>query len=50
MVDKAEFVGLFRTLIIIVSVYWGLKWVGRYVFPSILKLFIGYLNKKPKKI
>ena len=41
--------GLARTLLIILAVYWGIRLFYRYVMPFLLKYFIGYLGKKAQE-
>ncbi len=46
MVQEAGLVNLIKTIAIIFAVYYGLKLIGRYVFPWLLKRFI---NKQQEK-
>lgn len=45
----AEITGLVRTLFILIAIYWGFKFFGRYVMPWVLKNFLGYLGKKAQQ-
>lgn len=38
---EASVVGLFRTILIILLVYYVLKWLGRLFFPLLVKKFFG---------
>lgn len=46
MVQEAGLVNLIKTIAIIFAVYYGLKFIGKYVFPWLLKRFI---NKQQEK-
>ena len=41
--------GLARTLLIILAVYWGVRLFSRYVMPFLMKYFLGYLGKKAQQ-
>ncbi|MFT4753492.1 MAG: hypothetical protein ACI9GM_001490 [Salibacteraceae bacterium] len=49
MEEHAELIGLARTLFIIFAIYWGFKLFARYVFPWVLRTFMGYLGKKAQE-
>lgn len=44
--QEADIVGLLRTILIILLVYYGLKIIGRFVFPLLMKRFMGKVEKK----
>lgn len=46
MIQEAGVVNLLKTIVIIIGVYYGLKLIGRYLFPYLLKRFI---NKQQEK-
>lgn len=46
MIEQAEIVGLAKTLIIIITIYWGFKLFSRYVLPYLMRFFLTYLGKK----
>lgn len=39
--EEASVVGVFRTILIILLVYYVLKWLGRLFFPLLVKKFFG---------
>ena len=44
--QEASLTGLFRTLLIIFMVYYGLKIIGRLVFPMVFKSFVGKFEER----
>jgi len=44
--QQADFVGLLRTILIILLVYYGLKIIGRFLFPLLMKRFVGKVEKQ----
>lgn len=38
--------GLIRTILILLLIYYGLKILGRYVFPWLLKVFVKKVERK----
>lgn len=44
--QHADLVGLLRTILIIILVYYGLKIIGRFAFPLLMKRFMGKVEKK----
>jgi len=44
--QQASLTGLAKTLFIIVLVYYGLKIIGRFVFPLLFKKVMGNVEKK----
>lgn len=44
--QQAEFLGLLRTILIILLIYYGFKIVMRFAFPFIVKSFMGKVEKK----
>lgn len=46
MVQQAGFVSFIRTVLIIVAVYYGLKWLFRLLIPYLIKRFI---NKRQEQ-
>jgi len=43
--DKIKFMGLFRTILIIIIVYYVLKFVSKYILPIILKKAVNKVQK-----
>ncbi len=41
---EASVVGVFRTILIILLVYYVLKWLGRLFFPLLIKKYFGVQN------
>ena len=46
IVQEASFVGVVRTILIFMLVYYGLKLIAKYIFPLLLKSFIQKQAKK----
>ena len=44
--QEASLQGLFRTVMIIFMVYYGLKIIGKLVFPMIFKRFVGKFEER----
>ncbi len=44
--QEASLQGLFRTLLILFMVYYGLKIIGRFVFPLVFKRFLGKFEER----
>ncbi len=44
--QQASLTGLAKTLFIIVLIYYGLKIIGRFVFPLLFKKVMGNVEKK----
>ncbi len=44
--QEASIPGLARTLLIFVIIYYAIKIIGRYVFPLVIKRFMGKFEQK----
>jgi len=47
--QEASFLGILRTILIIMLVYYALKLIGRYVFPIFFKKMVKNFEKKVKE-
>lgn len=47
--QEASFLGILRTILIIMLVYYVLKLIGRYVFPIFFKKMVKNFEKKVKE-
>ncbi len=47
--QEASFTGFVRTILIITLVYYGLKLIGRYVFPIFFKKMVKNFEKKVRE-
>lgn len=45
---EASIQGLFRTILIFILIYYAVKIIGRFVFPLVVKRFMGNLEEKMK--
>ena len=44
--QEASFTGFFRTILILFVIYYGLKIIGRLIFPLVIKRFFGKFEER----
>jgi hypothetical protein len=44
--QEASVIGFVRTMLIIILIYYGLKVIGRLVFPMVFKRFVGKFEER----
>ncbi len=47
--QEASFLGFFRTILIIMVIYYGLKFVGRFLFPIFFQKMVKNVEKKVRE-
>jgi len=46
---EASLLGFFRTILIIILIYYGLKWIGRILFPLLFEKVVRNVEKKARE-